>query len=119
CLLVVVVQASFPVCCFFYLASATELHTSPYTTLFRSRSDGLVRFTRARPSASTSRSSSVSSYSSGQSTGKRCCFSQSPAKSSSRSEEHTSELQSRENLVCRLLLEKKNTTSTTNRRKQQ
>src|SRR5690606_12611751 len=27
-----------------------------------------------------------------------------------RSEEHTSELQSRENLVCRLLLEKKNTT---------
>src|SRR5690606_39798138 len=28
--------------------------------------------------------------------------------SSSRSEEHTSELQSRENLVCRLLLEKKN-----------
>src|SRR5207302_11477808 len=28
-----------------------------------------------------------------------------------RSEEHTSELQSRENLVCRLLLEKKNTPS--------
>src|SRR5207302_2740075 len=28
-----------------------------------------------------------------------------------RSEEHTSELQSRENLVCRLLLEKKNTRS--------
>src|SRR5690606_31339756 len=28
---------------------------------------------------------------------------------STRSEEHTSELQSRENLVCRLLLEKKNT----------
>jgi len=27
-----------------------------------------------------------------------------------RSEEHTSELQSRENLVCRLLLEKKKTT---------
>src|SRR5207302_10637499 len=29
-----------------------------------------------------------------------------------RSEEHTSELQSRENLVCRLLLEKKNRTNT-------
>src|SRR5690606_41060328 len=29
-----------------------------------------------------------------------------------RSEEHTSELQSRENLVCRLLLEKKNRTPT-------
>src|SRR5690606_40515362 len=32
------------------------------------------------------------------------CWGSSPA---SRSEEHTSELQSRENLVCRLLLEKK------------
>src|SRR5690606_41885208 len=31
-----------------------------------------------------------------------------PAAASTRSEEHTSELQSRENLVCRLLLEKKN-----------
>src|SRR5690554_7263383 len=30
----------------------------------------------------------------------------------SRSEEHTSELQSRPHLVCRLLLEKKNTTNT-------
>src|SRR6266478_7966037 len=30
-----------------------------------------------------------------------------PARSSSRSEEHTSELQSQSNLVCRLLLEKK------------
>src|SRR5690606_41223464 len=33
-----------------------------------------------------------------------------PAVSDSRSEEHTSELQSRENLVCRLLLEKKKNT---------
>src|SRR5690606_41798006 len=32
----------------------------------------------------------------------------SPPTSGTRSEEHTSELQSRENLVCRLLLEKKN-----------
>src|SRR2546430_12382652 len=32
---------------------------------------------------------------------------------SSRSEEHTSELQSQSNLVCRLLLEKKNTLHTT------
>src|SRR5690606_41530276 len=31
------------------------------------------------------------------------------AAAAARSEEHTSELQSRENLVCRLLLEKKNT----------
>src|SRR5438445_5557888 len=34
-----------------------------------------------------------------------------PEPSSSRSEEHTSELQSRQYLVCRLLLEKKKTTS--------
>src|SRR5436309_7228179 len=32
-----------------------------------------------------------------------------PRREDSRSEEHTSELQSRENLVCRLLLEKKKT----------
>src|SRR2546422_2530620 len=34
-----------------------------------------------------------------------------------RSEEHTSELQSRLHLVCRLLLEKKNTTNETNQRR--
>src|SRR5690606_41222162 len=34
------------------------------------------------------------------------------AEGTPRSEEHTSELQSRENLVCRLLLEKKNRTNT-------
>src|SRR5690606_41837075 len=37
---------------------------------------------------------------------KAACFGR--ARASQRSEEHTSELQSRENLVCRLLLEKKN-----------
>src|SRR5690606_40977684 len=37
----------------------------------------------------------------------------------SRSEEHTSELQSREKLVCRLLLEKKKQTVTTMRRRRQ
>src|SRR5699024_11858912 len=36
------------------------------------------------------------------------CFGSSSFSSSSRSEEHTSELQSRFDLVCRLLLEKKN-----------
>src|SRR6266511_3837218 len=54
----------------------------PYTTLFRSRSSS--RTLRARRSTSST------------------CR----AASRSRSEEHTSELQSRENLVCRLLLEK-------------
>src|SRR3712207_7653401 len=36
-----------------------------------------------------------------------------------RSEEHTSELQSRQYLVCRLLLEKKKTSTTINRRRKQ
>src|SRR5207302_5879186 len=41
---------------------------------------------------------------------KRCCppsLAKRTTSSATRSEEHTSELQSRENLVCRLLLEKK------------
>src|SRR4051812_26303993 len=38
-------------------------------------------------------------------------YSRSPAWTANRSEEHTSELQSHVNLVCRLLLEKKNTLS--------
>src|SRR5690606_6447220 len=38
------------------------------------------------------------------------------ARTFNRSEEHTSELQSRENLVCRLLLEKKNITHYNNKR---
>src|SRR5438445_1656541 len=36
-----------------------------------------------------------------------------PRKANTRSEEHTSELQSRQYLVCRLLLEKKNSQNTT------
>src|SRR5688572_30863604 len=60
----------------------------PYTTLFRSV---LVR--GAAPG------------------GDRCCRSRNVAHP--RSEEHTSELQSQSNLVCRLLLEKKKKTSKT------
>src|SRR5690606_42151773 len=40
----------------------------------------------------------------------RCSSSRPSAAGAGRSEEHTSELQSRENLVCRLLLEKKKMT---------
>src|SRR5256885_6832881 len=59
----------------------------PYTTLFRSR---------RRPRAGARRASRISPPA-------FPC-----ARSCSRSEEHTSELQSPCNLVCRLLLEKKN-----------
>src|SRR3712207_7542379 len=41
----------------------------------------------------------------------RVVTAESPRKGHSRSEEHTSELQSRQYLVCRLLLEKKNNTT--------
>src|SRR2546427_8601934 len=58
----------------------------PYTTLFRSR--------RTAKTSRVSRSD--------KSTGLREC-----REFRSRSEEHTSELQSQSNLVCRLLLEKK------------
>src|SRR5699024_12340310 len=57
----------------------------PYTTLFRSRSRGRSPARRARNRRSG-----------------RCW------PTGERSEEHTSELQSRFDLVCRLLLEKKN-----------
>src|SRR2546427_7626520 len=65
----------------------------PYTTLFRSLEAGGGRFPDA---GETSSRAAESVPMLGDST--RC---------SHRSEEHTSELQSQSNLVCRLLLEKK------------
>src|SRR5260370_32718741 len=62
----------------------------PYTTLFRSRVSKRHRREMA-PERLSGRSSSP----------------QGPGRHSGRSEEHTSELQSHLNLVCRLLLEKK------------
>src|SRR5436309_6632169 len=56
----------------------------PYTTLFRSARGGANSFKHRRASHDAKH-----------------------ATAARRSEEHTSELQSRENLVCRLLLEKK------------
>src|SRR2546430_11101333 len=80
----------------------------PYTTLFRSRSapstGGVPRWALRRSGAAN--------------TGAPCRLEsargvRSPPRSRdrkiSRSEEHTSELQSQSNLVCRLLLEKKKT----------
>src|SRR2546430_13033162 len=57
----------------------------PYTSLFRSRPAAIPTRWRSRPTAAP-------------------CTPPWPG----RSEEHTSELQSQSNLVCRLLLEKKN-----------
>src|SRR2546429_5648073 len=70
----------------------------PYTTLFRSSSGRFIKF-RARRSTSRSKRRTNSSKATRL---PACAF---------RSEEHTSELQSRLHLVCRLLLEKKKITS--------
>src|SRR5215475_15584307 len=79
----------FVVCLFFFffflmIRRPPRSTLFPYTTLFRSRQETrlAVPTVTARARAST-------------------------VISLARSEEHTSELQSRENLVCRLLLEKK------------
>src|SRR5256885_4902551 len=71
----------------------------PYTTLFRSRRAGRLQRSADRSIAA---SASCSSSSPG-----RPLTPTAPMRTSSRSEEHTSELQSPCNLVCRLLLEKK------------
>src|SRR2546429_7265367 len=67
----------------------------PYTTLFRSR------LCHASSESTTTRSSEADAHSSGPNRRPRL----------GRSEEHTSELQSRLHLVCRLLLEKKKKTT--------
>src|SRR5690625_5566046 len=72
----------------------------PYTTLFRSRS------AHGHTSAtSTSNRSNVASATIDPA--RSCAARPEDTPGSSRSEEHTSELQSRGQLVCRLLLEKK------------
>src|SRR5690606_40817476 len=81
--------------------ATTEIYTLSLQTLFRStsasrtcaRTWSAASGTRPSAATSTSRWTSRPSWAS---------------RSIPRSEEHTSELQSRENLVCRLLLEKKN-----------
>src|SRR5690349_23784449 len=67
----------------------------PYTTLFRSR--GVQGDRRGRADLAARRSGDSD----------RLGHDHARAQSRSRSEEHTSELQSRRDLVCRLLLEKK------------
>src|SRR6202051_5289010 len=71
-------------CIFFFLMIRRPPRSTlfPYTTLFRSRTSISCRFHTAWTHSG-------------------------PSQSGTRSEEHTSELQSHEHLVCRLLLEKK------------
>src|SRR2546430_13093935 len=74
----------------------------PYTTLFRSRPDRFDRVSREWKDESCRREIHDRNL---------CAF---RAGFTERSEEHTSELQSQSNLVCRLLLEKKKHIALTN-----
>src|SRR3712207_8360765 len=73
----------------------------PYTTLFRSR------WRQAHKGCSRQETHGTRSPETSRSTGMMSRRSTRMAPSARRSEEHTSELQSRQYLVCRLLLEKK------------
>src|SRR5258708_29448989 len=73
----------------------------PYTTLFRS-------LFRAVEGTACTRSMSPRRNRHTSITCVACSFTGPPDSAGSRSEEHTSELQSPDHLVCRLLLEKKN-----------
>src|SRR5690606_41517619 len=91
----------------------------PYTTLFRSSTSGrpdelTIWYAITRPSLLTASSitnsfkvSSGGTFSSDLVLPKPKRVAKVVSDGAGRSEEHTSELQSRENLVCRLLLEKK------------
>src|SRR5438270_3829286 len=70
----------------------------PYTTLFRSQNAGLRALVRVG-FAESSGMGQLQAY--------EQAFAIDPFRTIQRSEEHTSELQSQSNLVCRLLLEKK------------
>src|SRR2546430_13001488 len=94
-----------PLCVFFFLMIRRPPRSTlfPYTTLFRSQigrrvpSTGLPGWPR---SSITRTSDSLAPMS-------QALHCPGTTATNSRSEEHTSELQSQSNLVCRLLLEKK------------
>src|SRR3712207_7082601 len=84
----------------------------PYTTLFRSESRELTAESRLHGCGSTATARPARPALTVRSAGSVRRSRKSRAK---RSEEHTSELQSRQYLVCRLLLEKKKTDYTITR----
>src|SRR3712207_8713326 len=88
-----------------------RMTSTPSTPLSRSASSGTVISCSTSTAESPSASVCTSAYG-GMNSG-RTSAGGSRSSVTPRSEEHTSELQSRQYLVCRLLLEKKNTTSIT------
>src|SRR2546427_6895330 len=82
----------------------------PYTTLFRSRTAGVYLHAKRHSGSQCCGSKGVRRACG---TGRWTDYGCAPHTFASRSEEHTSELQSQSNLVCRLLLEKKKKNQTT------
>src|SRR3712207_7006561 len=91
--------------CFFFLMIRRPPRSTlfPYTTLFRSRSSARDTGGLLAPRSLPSLPRALCPIRSG-ATGMQLAA---PPRLGARSEEHTSELQSRQYLVCRLLLEKK------------
>src|SRR5690606_41695976 len=96
---------------FLWVRGPRESTLFPYTTLFRSRVSGENSRTSELASAEKERDfEPISPQGAAQEArrrAKRAASANGARMQPLRSEEHTSELQSRENLVCRLLLEKK------------
>src|SRR5690242_20953612 len=94
---------------FFFMSRLPPRSTLfPYTTLFRSLPGHVPVAPRAHADADRRRADRGGPRARGAAPRSRRAGDRVPARAS-RSEEHTSELQSHVNLVCRLLLEKKNT----------
>src|SRR3712207_8492319 len=79
----------------------------PYTTLFRSSASSSTKSGTATPAIASPASTTTASSARGAWTSIRSSPASPASATTARSEEHTSELQSRQYLVCRLLLEKK------------
>src|SRR2546429_3414095 len=85
----------------------------PYTTLFRSQTAAITFAGSCAPTGSGSGTLTVTTSTTGSNPdADGYTVTVDGTTSQARSEEHTSELQSRLHLVCRLLLEKKKTTET-------
>src|SRR5688572_32770847 len=94
---------------FFNDTATTEIYTLSLTTLFRSAPGGKSRtgVAHCRSGRRDARDRAARDRT------RRGFAGSAPWLVLGRSEEHTSELQSQSNLVCRLLLEKKNSTTNT------
>src|SRR3712207_8966651 len=100
-------------CCFFFLMIRRPPRSTlfPYTTLFRSLDPGEMRRVHAQLDPFEAGGAEVLVVTV-QERSRQCELREDGQERAVRSEEHTSELQSRQYLVCRLLLEKKKKTQT-------